>query len=1604
MTSENPIHRKLETSRRDLLDLTTRNRLISTQRSSTRSGRLEIVDERAEEVFRILVVDGDAMTFLPARSVDESDPTDNGGVHLHQPPEQDGEDDIDEDALEDHHVDLHLQTSLSDEKLQKRLLKLHLDARTSEEEQGVNILYLALGFLKWYEDDKSDRERFAPLLLIPVQLDRKSASSRFRLRYTGDEITTNLSLQEKLKADFGLQLPDVPEGEDLSLASYFAEVSRAVETKNRWEVLPDDIVLWFFSFAKFLMYRDLHPDNWPEERQLENHQLVTALLGNAFREAPPICGESENIDRLLHPLDMIHVMDADSSQTIAIDEVKGGRNLVIQGPPGTGKSQTIANLIATAAREGKKVLFVAEKMAALEVVKRRLDNVGLGDLCLELHSHKANKRAVLEELRHTLSLGRPKPGPVERQAADLKQARDRLNRHAEIMHAHLEPAQVSPFQSVGELVRLRAAGVEPVDFQLVDCETWSADERRQRQSFLSDLAIHMREIGNPATHPWRGVRLASMIPTDVDRLAGEIPPVLERVNRLLAAAGQLANLIDLPAPQTPLEVSRIALIGKRLAQRPAMDRDAIAAPVWTDRRRQIDEIIESGKTLHRCQEELAETVVEIAWSTDVTAARLDLAAYGTSWFRFFIRRYREAQATLRGLLTGPPPKELRERVRILDTLAQGQRARQAIEDDASSSAIGSQAFGTLWQGVRTDWEAVDRIAGWEAECREAGMPEDIRQLATRVEATEPLESLVAAIGKELKPLLSDLQQLVTRLDLDLQVAFGVSDVKQVPLQELADRLRAWQDDPQAISKWIAYYFRWSQLEAKGMGPLAERLDAGLIAAEEVLDRFLMAYHEELMRQAFRNYPELAQFDGVSHEQVLHAFKKLDAERLLMARQEVALAHFDGLPTSGEVGEVGVLRKQMKMKRRHLPLRKLLQQAGHAVQAIKPVFMMSPISIAQYLEPGVLEFDLLLVDEASQVKPVDALGAIARARQMVVVGDDRQLPPTQFFSHVAGDDGDEAEDGDDFQTADVESVLGLCEAHNMPQRMLRWHYRSRHHSLIAVSNQQFYDNRLYVVPSPFNGESGGGLRFRHVVDGVFDRGRSATNRVEAAQVADAVMEHARNFPDKSLGVGAFSVAQRDAIIDELEIRRRNAPELEPFFMTGTAEPFFVKNLENIQGDERAVIFISVGYGRDASGYMGMNFGPLNKEGGERRLNVLITRARERCDVFSSITADDIDLNRTRARGARALKSFLTYARTGILDVAEVSGKEFDSEFELEVSRALEQSGFTVHTQVGVAGFFIDLAVVDPDCPGRYLLGIECDGATYHSSRSARDRDRLRQQVLEDRGWVIHRIWSTDWFHRPDEQLRNVLAAIEHARLTWTEREAPHQEAIVSELEQPEQAEVIDRQEVDLDAEEIPPAVESIPYVEASFQVKTSQAIHEVPADQLARVATKIVQTEGPVHQSEVARRAATIWGLQRTGNRITGAIEEALAIAVHNGALTQTGLFFQPSGQKKVPIRNREDVASRNLRKPDFLPPVEIRTAIEAVVEEHLGVAEDELTREVAKLFGFRSVSSALRQILEDEMQLLVRDGRIERRNSKLYAPEPTVKAFPPHGHERSASG
>lgn len=1374
------LHKRLELARRDLLELSTQNRLINTKRDQERGSAIEIKDELSSHVLELMVKQQEAMRFDQG---EEDNSASSKKRRTRKTSLKKSEDPVDPKT------DCILHTEMPPEELDDRLVKLVTDSNASFQEKGINVLYLALGFVKWFEADKPETPRHAPLLLIPVELARDKAGTRYRLRWTGHEIEANLSAAIRFKIDFNIDLPDLPEVEDLVAEAYFRDVADAISGQADWELLADDMILWFFSFTKLLMYRDLDPETWPAAQPLEGRPLISSLLETGFPPVEPLCDDEAPIDYLFNPAQTAHVIDCDSSQSLVIEEACRGRNLVIQGPPGTGKSQTITNLIASAVAAGKTILFVAEKMAALEVVKRRLDNIGIGDMCLELHSNKSRKRAVLEELNRTLKLGTPQlPNELAETVKRLKERRDELNRHVDVMHQTQQPSQMTPYQILTELIDLRSSETTLPDFKLDEATTWSGDDYRHHLDAVNELSRAMKRLGGPAQHPWRGSELDRILPLDLERLLTAVPKAESAIQELIQSATKLSQGLTADPATSISDIAQQLNTVDALVAAPKLDETAAAGTTWVDHRKAVKEIANGARAILNARAKLQEKVSEAAWDVDVQQARQNYATYGQSFFRVFYAAYRSARATLAGVVTGPVPGTYGGRQEILDLLYGHQKA---LKDAGENSTLGERAFGRLWLGPRTDWQQISDWEAWDEATCASNVDPRFRQLLQSVDDETFLLPLATETKSRLTTFADAFCNICDALKLNIDDAFeaaaagaastveqtadstdAAADLKRlqparnVPLDAIRERMQEWTSNPEGLQHWQLYARNLKAISDVANGAFAKGIRTGAIPGPEVPAQFRFAFFESVLKKVLADHPELEAFDGNRFEQRIEDFQQLDRDRLKLARAEVAAAHWTGIgrKREGNMAEaVSLLKHEMQKKRRHLPLRQLLNRAGCAVQAIKPVMMMSPLSVSQYLEPGAIEFDMLLIDEASQIRPVEALGAAARCRQMVVVGDDKQMPPTQFFGKVVGDVDIDDDDAPAMQAGDVESILGLCIARNMPQRMLRWHYRSKHESLIAVSNREFYEGRLYVIPSAYlSGELG--VKFHFIEDGQFKSGK---NLVEAKAVAEAIITHAMERSEWTLGVAAFSVSQRDAIIAELETLRRVHPETEPFFDTNSPDPFFVKNLENVQGDERDVIFVSVGYGPGDDGKVSLNFGPVSASGGERRLNVLMTRAKRRCELFSSMRAEDIDVNRVSGRGPRVFREYLRFAESGAQVDSATSSDAADRLVQILQQQLLDKD-YNVKAHVGIAGVFVDLAVVDPDDPDRYLLGIDIDGESYRSSRSARDRDRTRHAVLESQGWNMHQIWTIEWFRRPVEQLNELVAAIERVRKGLTQQ--------------------------------------------------------------------------------------------------------------------------------------------------------------------------------------------------------------------------------------------
>ena len=1584
MFTANSVRKQLDDSRRELLDLSTRNRLISIPINSKSARIIQIFDERSEQVYRRLILDRRTFTFLAGKGQTElfkSKNEYNGTV------QDDVEQLIDLPLPEDdtdpatgmarRHIDSRLQTRLTPEVLQRRLFDLHNEARTIIEEQGVNILYLAIGFLKWFDRSNNDSERVAPLLLVPVDLVRQSASDRFAIKWREEDFQDNLSLAEKLSIEYGLTLPllSTDDSEGFDLSAYFNKVEQVVNVMPNWSVQPDGMCIGFFSFAKFLMYKDLDINSWPESSSPLQHTLVRRLLvpnTEPFQVEPSSTWTGlEQLDERIPADRLDHVVDADSSQTIAIELVREGRNLVIQGPPGTGKSQTITNIIATAILDGKKVLFLAEKLAALEVVKQRLERQGLGVLCLELHSNKARKSAVASELKATWELGNPAADELAELNDTLTHQRSSLNRHPARFHTTSSFDQPSAFDHIGTLAYHGLPQGEELAVSFPQAEQWTRQHIAGQEALLLDLVTRLEAVGDVTTHPWRGISLMQYTGLERQRIEETITQLIANLDAQTQLATHLANALQTDAANLTLaDANRLQTLAELAGKRPVVKFDTISQPIWDQASKALVSLAKTKQTFEKVADELQSQVQPHGWQSDWSAACNELELHGQKWYKFLYGGYRQAIKQVAGDLAIALPQSYDGRLTLVNQVIEGQQAYQILQ---SKQTVGRQAFGNLWE--ESVGQQMVAIAEWIEQLNESGYNATEREIALTVNL-DPIANDTVRLRTLLSNYRSLWQGLQTVLAASIVPYLDEDGETKATLAQWRSVFAAWKAALDRLPDWVAWQYQLQIGKKSPVALLVALVEQGKVPASQAISSFQRIVAQQQLHQIFQQDAELANFNGTLHNQKVVTFQRVDRQRLDLAKINVLTKHYHQIPLKLSFGAVGTVLGEVNKQRSHRPIRQLLSQAGSVVQDLKPVFMMSPLSVAQFLEPGKIEFDLLVIDEASQVKPVDALGAIARCRQIVVVGDDKQLPPSNFFSKLTSNDSnqnadDEEEDAGLVKAKEMESILALGKARGLTDTLLRWHYRSKHHSLIAVSNKRYYENKLYVVPSPWKQNAGLGLVWRPV-EGIYDRSNTRTNAIEANKVAQAVIHHALNHADQTLGVAAFSMSQQRAIQDGVERLRRQTPQSEDFFTKYPHEQFFIKNLENVQGDERDVIFLSVGYGRDIHDKLSMNFGPLNRQGGERRLNVLISRARKRCEVFASITDQDIDLNAATGEGVAGLKQFLHYTRTGQLDVAQQSGRPIGSPFEEAVKEALEsQFGWEVHTQVGMAGFFIDLAIVDPERKGRYVIGIECDGVAYHSSPSARERDRLRQSILESQGWFIHRLWGIDFFRRKEQELVKIKAAYDEALAFLTDADRI---AIVKPEEEQNVFHLTRKQEEERSF--------AVPYtVTPKLSVPNPDPYLLSPA-QVGKLVHDVLTVEAPMHIDELTTRMREQWGWARAGDKFRTLVNQGVTVLHRDRTIQQEGPYITLK-ETLIKVRVRDENAPVGTRKAGNIPPAEIDLALEHTTRLARLLTYEEVAKEVSVLLGFKSLSIDFRAIITARIDHLLKQQVLKENDGKL---------------------
>jgi very-short-patch-repair endonuclease len=1756
--------------KRRLIDLTRRNRLIYFV--PKRSSSLQIIEPTPLEVFNRFVIEEKALKcFIP----EEDEERDETAIQSNLPLGD----------LEEQSKSKGKRLRRSDEIICKaqetRVLRsvlrnLERRSRSDFEERGVRILHLAFGILEWQEVEQSELIR-SPLLLVPVEIKRKSVLDPYEIWPTDEEIVINPALEVKLRNDFRIDLPALPEDwEEISLNEYLQKIIR-LASKRGWSVFQE-CWIGLFSFHKLVIYQDLNAHH----ELINNHPIIIDLCeGKIRKENTGEFQDPSKLDSSVDPKESYLVLDADSSQLVCIETVKKGTNIVIQGPPGTGKSQTIANIISEFIASGRKVLFMSEKMAALEMVYKRLLNANLGHFCLEIHSHKANKRKVVEELYSSYrELIKPKKSMTEQEFQKLKDRCRQLNEYVYALHLVRKPMRRSAFEVLGELAKLESVPFVPYgeinpniitpEMQdkaeqlarklgqlwkvvaegdqfiwlgckvsayslqtrttfldlIANCEKVTDYLLEESKSFAENLGLNppksiaegewlvctgellLEGPGVPTnwllseqfdsfvaeakrycelSNHWRSLKeelgkrydqqffelpislneeLKNLFKTISIYLGRDILPdktiisnriellnwvhdLIQHVKDWQRDANILYSLVGLSADnQNIQELKRLIEIAELCSKenRPGYSwfdpsklsevtdalprlrldhqtRNEIRADLLRDYDisflfLDLDRLIEDLKIrytsvfrwlkprfyslrrqIRRCQHDgqfpkiilkdlekardlkrleakimndsesskkllggwykvyntnftLTEEAVEAArrllsiiairpipqeliqqaclgrttspdliisakrlkdslklWEEQTTklsnlvpmdclpSTRLPIQQSKLTDILNWAERLSEPlqkaithiekiQSSFRSALVRPPQEILSD----LDDLVSLRKVEMEVKQESDRLKI---VYGDRFIGLQTEWQDILHGLEWTKKLRDHFDNQPIPNIMLEKAL---LGSRVAPNVNSIKGRIASFHNAFTQFEKQFEQGYpriGSVALKECPFQMQRTRLSEMRERIGEVQDWIDYQGLKEDFDHSGLLSLFTELTQRQLEPEKLTQIVSKSLLQAWIDYLFKEKSALRSFRGQNHEALVAEFRELDHKHCHLGASRVIFEANKRKPRWEFVvpgGEEQLLLHEAHKQRRHWPIRRLFAEIPNLLVRLKPCLLMSPLSVSQFLDPTRINFDLVIFDEASQIRTEDAVGAIYRGSKLVTCGDNKQLPPTAFFEEGMSEEYDDQEIEEAFDV--FPSILDECVAIGMPLGWLRWHYRSKHESLIAFSNHQFYGNKLVTFPGSNSRDPKLGIEFRYIAGGVYDRSGRRDNPREAEEIVRLVSQHFFEYPNRSLGVVAFSIAQMTAIQDRIEKLMRERPELQSYFKEDRLEGFFIKNLENVQGDERDVMIFSVGYGKDASGKLDMRmFGPLTRAGGERRLNVAVTRAREKVILVSSIRAADLDLSNTRAPGVLALHRYLEYAERGAeaLNLKMYEPGEFESPLEREVASAIRFLGYEVVPQVGYSGFRIDLGVIDPAEPGRYLLGVECDGATYHSAYTARDRDRLRQEILEKFGWRIHRVWSPDWVMRREKEVKRLSEAIEKA-LSSKENKLGD----ISHVEERKNFEIVIKKEPDPVNNDI-----HYPWVSPYKVWRPKKMPFQQPnvgVGELAKILNEIVDVEGPIHIELATRRLANALGFQKVGSRVREAVNSSVRILIKEGKVKRVNKFL---GRAKI---------------------------------------------------------------------------------------------------------
>ncbi len=1402
---------------------------------------------------------------------------------------------------------------LTEAELQSALKYIYRTARTSLEENGANSLFLTLGMLRWFETAKSEQPRYAPILLLPVDIVRKSGNN-YVIRKRDEDIILNITLVELLKQNFRINLDvlkELPKDQNgVDVKQIFTYFRRAIAEQKKWNVIEESM-LGLFSFNKFVMWNDIHAN----AHLLAENVVVAALIENRDKQqAPAEVVDARQIDRNNSPKDFSIPLDVDSSQMEAIVESGHGRTFILHGPPGTGKSQTITNMIANALYQGRRVLFVAEKMAALSVVQSRLEKVGLAPFCLELHSNKATKKHFLEQMDQVLNVTRIKsPAEYAAKADELYAERKSLISYMEALHRKGANG-LSLYECINEYLSISEEEMD-ASTPLPKSHAIDAAYVAKCRGFVEQMEAILQLVGEPHQHPLYGLEPADNRLETTDALRQKITDFSQRHERYVQALQRLDGAVLLQLqPLNSNDMQWLQLFNDHLATE-----------------QQLDEQRQS---------------LTSAYSQDVL--RMNVQACRQEWetakAKWFLPRYFAKKSFIKSM----------------------QRYGQVFE--ASVDGLLSQ--------VETCQQTERLLKQQDSDLliftHDKGIAHEERQRAYESYAAAQPAARRQSFMRDAADVLAVWQQLST-----ITNQIGAKTHRQNNAADIASSASRWLAAYPQMKDWFLWTDLKHQMLEMEMQPVVSLIENGPqyeVTPRQAVNAFLKAIYRHLISLAIDQDAQLRTFNGMVFRQKIEQYKRDTLTFQELSKKELYSRLASRVPASSaasaEGSEISILKRNIANGGRGNSIRTIIDNIPTLLPRLCPCMLMSPISVAQYIDLKAPKFDLVIFDEASQMPTSEAVGAIARGKALIVVGDSKQMPPTSFFATTQVDE-------EEADIDDMESILDDCKTLSLREYYLSWHYRSKHESLIAFSNSQYYDNRLFTFPSVDDHLT----KVRLVpVDGVYDKGHTRSNPEESKAIVSEVIRRLSDpvLQKYSIGIVAFSKVQGDRIEDDLTDELDRHPELKDLAYNAK-EPIFVKNLENVQGDERDIILFSVGYGADKTGRVSMNFGPLNNTGGERRLNVAVSRARYEMIVYSTLRSSQIDLKRSQAKGVEGLKAFLEYAETGRLPLTAQHSSFTTNVVAGQICQMLTDHGYVAEQAVGRSNFKVDIAVATRQEPDKYLLGILCDGKTYFETKTTRDREIVQPNVLSMLNWHVMRVYSIDWYENRERTISQILDELKQIEVAQeAKKDQPNQEATPPhEAEAPQPAFVFDPGKLKKSdiITEAPRNQAMRPYVAAQPSVRpVDKAAYKPEAPYNATIIRQILQTEQPVCDNYLCKTMARLLGFGHAGANLQRAVALA-ATKFYSDPYTIGGVNTLWLNEQSA--QNYTIYRSPSARAINEIPVREMMNAVKEVITEDFSLPKEKIPSLAARKLGFANAGTKISETINTVLDIMLREGVIK---------------------------